>query len=96
MAHWVGPETLICLIIKGYEVNALADSGSQVKTITPGYVWQHKFPVLPLEALVDHPLNLMGLGGRWKRLLGFVILLVQVKGIAGYDKDIVLLVVPDK
>ena len=29
-AHWLGPETLMSLKVEGYEVNALADSGSQV------------------------------------------------------------------
>ena len=57
---------------------------------------QHRFPVLPLEDLMDYLLNLVGLGGMRTRLLGFVILQVQVNEIAGYDKDIVFLVVPDK
>ena len=51
------------LKVKGHEINALADSGSQVNMVTPGYVHQHEFPVLPLGDLVDHPLNLVGLGG---------------------------------
>ena len=37
-AHWVGPETLVGLQVEGMEVNALADSGSQVNTMMPGYV----------------------------------------------------------
>ena len=49
----------------------------------------------PLEDLVDYPLNLMALGGKRTSPLGFVILHVQVRGIAGYDKDTVFLVVPD-
>ena len=40
------------------------DSGSQVNMITPTLVQQYGFPVLPLEDLVDYPLNLMGLGGK--------------------------------
>ena len=54
--HWVGPEILVSLKVKGHEINVLANSGS-------GYVHQHEFPVLPLVDLVDHPLNLIGLGG---------------------------------
>ena len=61
--HWVGPETLVSLKVKGHEINALADSGNQVNTVMPGYVNQHGFPVLPLGDLVDHTLNLVGLGG---------------------------------
>ena len=42
-AHWVGPETLVSLTVEGWEVRALADSGSQVNTVTPNFVCQHEF-----------------------------------------------------
>ena len=73
-AHWVGPETLVSLKVEGHEINAFADSGSQVNAATPSYVFQHEFPVLPLGDLVDYPLNLIGLGDTRTRLLSFVIL----------------------
>ena len=92
-AHWFGPETLVCLQVEDREVNALADSGSQVSTVTPNYVCHYEFPMLPMHDLVDHPLNLGGLGGTRTLPLGFVILRVQVKEIMGYDKDVVFLVV---
>ena len=38
VSHWIGPETLVDLTIEGRNINALADSGSQVNTITPT-VW---------------------------------------------------------
>ena len=62
------------LKVEGGEVNALADSGSQVNMIMLGYVCQHKFPILLLEDLMDYPLNLIGLGSTRTRPLGFVIL----------------------
>ena len=92
-AHWIGPETLVDLMIEGRNVNALVDSGSQVNTIMPTFVWQYGFPVLPL---VNHLLNLVGLGGKCTSLLRFIILRVQVREIAGYDEDVVLLMVPDE
>ena len=49
IAHWLGPETLMSLKVEGHEINALADSGSQVNMVTPGYTHQHKFPILPLR-----------------------------------------------
>ena len=74
----------------------LAASGSQVNTITPALVQQYGFPILPLEDLVDYPVNLVGLGGMCTSPLRFVILHMQVWGIAGYDKDAVFLLVPDE
>ena len=95
-AHWVGSKTLVGLQVEGRETDALADSGSQVNTVMPGYVHQCEFPVLPLHDLVNHPLNLVGLGGTRTHPLGFVILRVQVNEIASYDEDVVFLVVPDE
>ena len=85
---------LVELTVEGRNFNALVDSGSQVNTITPALVQQYGFPVLPLEDLVDYPLNLVGLGGKHTSPLGFVILHMQVWGITGYDEDAVFLVVP--
>ena len=84
------------LRVEGGEVNALADSGSQMNTVMPGYVCQYEFPMLQLCDLVDHPLNLIGLGGMRTCPLNFVILQVQVNEIAGYNEDVVFLVVPDE
>ena len=94
-SHWIGPETLVELTMEGRNFNALADSGSQVNTITPTLVQQYGFPVLPLEDM-DYPLNCLGLGGKRTSPLGFLILRIQVRGIAGYDEDTVFLVVPDE
>ena len=94
--HWITPEMLVDLMIEGRNVNTLADSGSQVNTITPAFVWQYGFPVLPLEDLVNHLLSLVGLGGKSTSPLGFVILHVQVREITGYDEDVVFLMVPNE
>ena len=94
--HWIGPETLVDLTIEDRNVNALVDYGSQVNTITPTFVQQYRFPVLPLEDLVDHPLNLVELGRKHTSPLSFVILHMQVWEIVGYDEDVVFLVVPDE
>ena len=95
-AHWIGPEMLVDLTIEGRNVNALADSGSQVNTITPAFVQQYRFPVLPLVDLVNHPLNLVGLVRNCTSLLGFIILCMQVREITGYDEDVVFLTVPNE
>ena len=94
--HWIGPKTLVDLMIEGRNVNALADSGSQVNTVMPAFIQQCGFPVLPLADLVDHLLNLVGLGGKCTSPLGFIILHMQVRDIAGYDEDVVFLMVPNE
>ena len=95
-SHWMGPEMLVDLTIEGRNINALADGSSQVNTITPALVQQYGFPVLPLEDLVNHLLSLVGLGGKCASPLSFVILHIQVQEIAGYDEDVVFLIVPDE
>ena len=95
-AHWLRPKTPVELTVEGRNFTALADSGSQVNTITPTLVQQYRFPVLPLEDLVDYPVNPVGLGGMRTSPLGFIILRIQVWGVAGYDKNVVFLVVPDE
>ena len=77
IACWIGPEMLVDIVVDGREAITLADSGSQVNIMTPTYVRCHEFPILPLEELVDHPVNLVGLGGGHTSPLGFVILRVR-------------------
>ena len=36
--RWIGPETIVGVILEEHEVAALADSGSQVNTIMPEFV----------------------------------------------------------
>ena len=84
------------LWVEGRETNTLADSSSQVNTITPSYAHQHEFPMLPLCDLVNHSLNLVGLGAMRTHPLCFVILRVQVNEITSYNEDVVFLVVPDE
>ena len=96
VSHWIRPETLVDLTIEGRNVNALEDSGSQVNTIMPTFMQQYGFPVLLLEDLVNHTLNLIGLGRKCMSPLSFIILHVQVWEITGYDEDIVFLVAPDE
>ena len=95
-AHGIRPEILIDLMIEGRNINALANSGSEVNTLMPTFMQHYGFPVLPLKDLVDHLLNLIGLGRKCPSLLRFIILHVQVWEITGYHDDVVFLVVPDE
>ena len=63
--------------------------------MTPEFIQEWGYLFLPLDKLVNYPLHLVGLGGQHTCPLGFVIMRLQVKEVAGYDKDVVFLVVPD-
>ena len=93
-AHWIGPKMLVDIVVEGREAIAFADSGSQVNIMTPTYVKHHSFPILLLEELVDHPVNLVGLGGGCTNPVGFVVLQVCIVEVTGYDKDVVFLIMP--
>ena len=83
------------VVLEGCEASALADSGSQVNMMTPEFMQEQGYPVLPLSGLVNYPLHLVGLGGQHTCPLGFMITRLQVKEVAGYDEDVVFLVVLD-
>ena len=51
------------MVLEGCEASALADSGSQVNTMTPEFIQERGYLVLPLSGLVNYPLHLVGLGG---------------------------------
>ena len=93
--RWVGPETLVGVMLEGCEVSALADSGSQVNTMMLEFIQEWGYLVLPLDGLVNYPLHLVGLGGQCTCHLGFIIARLQVQEVAGYEEDVVFLVVPD-
>ena len=63
--------------------------------MTLEFVQERGYPVLPLDKLVNYPLHLVRLGGQCTCPLGFVIVRLQIKEVAGYDEDVVFLVVPD-
>ena len=61
--RWVGPVTLVDMVLEGCEALSLADSGSQVNKMMPEFVQEQGYPVLPLSGLVNYPLHLVRLGG---------------------------------
>ena len=94
--RWIGLETIVDVILEEHEVAVLADSGSQVNTIMPEFANAQGYPVLPLEKLVNHPVDLVGIGGWHIHPFGFVIARLQVKEVAGYNEDVVFLVISDQ
>ena len=74
---------------------ALLDNGVQVNTIMPRYVQEHSIPVGPITNLMASNVTCVGLGNAYIRLLGYVVIWVQVDGVQGYDEDQIALIIPD-
>ena len=81
--------------INGESCMALLDNGAQVNTITLRYVKEHSLQVGPITDLVGSKVACIGLGNTYTRLLGYVVIWVQVDGVQGYDEDQIALIIPD-
>ena len=69
--------------------------GAQVNTITLRYVKEHSLPVGPITDLMGSKVACVGLGNAYTRLLGYIVIWVQVDGVRGYDKDQIALIILD-
>ena len=71
------------------------DNGAHINTIMPKYVSDHSLQMGPITSLLGAKVTCMGLDNAYMRLLGYVIIWVQVDGVQGYDEDQIALVIPD-
>ena len=74
---------------------ALLDNGAQENTIMPRYVNEHSLQVGPITDLMGSKVTCVGLGNAYTRLLGYMVIWVQVDGVWGYNEDQIALVIPD-
>ena len=74
---------------------ALLDNGAQVNTITLRYIKEHSLPVGPITDLMGSKVVCIGLGNAYTRLLGYIVIRVQVDRVQGYDEDQIALIIPD-
>ena len=74
---------------------ALLDNDAQVNTIMPRYVRDHSLQVGPITDLMGSKVTCVGLGNAYTRLLGYVVIRVQVDRFWGYDEDQIALVILD-
>ena len=59
------------------------------------YVSKHSLQVGPITSLMGSKVTCVGLGNAYTRLLGYIVIWVQVDGVQGYDKDQIALVILD-
>ena len=74
---------------------ALLDNGAQVNTIMPKYMSDNSLQMGLITDLLGAEVTCVGLGNVYTKLLGYVIIWVQVDGLQGYDKDQIALVILD-
>ena len=55
----------------------------------------HSLQVGPITDLMGSKVAWVGLGNAYTRLLGYVVIWVQVDGVWGYDEDQIALIIPD-
>ena len=74
---------------------AFLDNGTQINTIMLRYVNDHSLQVGLITDLLGSKVACMGLGNAYRRLLGYIVIQVQVDGVQGYDENQIALVIPD-
>ena len=60
---------------------AILNNSAQVNTIMPRYVSNHSLQVGPITDLMGSKVTCVGLGNAYTRLLGYVVIQVQVDGV---------------
>ena len=77
------------VIVDGQRVTALIDLGAQVSSISSGFCDLLALEVYPLGRLLE----LEETGGSPILYLGYMEVNLQIPGIKGYNKDVLLLVI---
>ena len=82
-------ENIAKVKINGKSCMALLDNGAQVNTIPLRYVQEHSIPVGPITDPMGSKVTCIGLGNTYTRLLGYIVIQVQV------DEYQIALITPD-
>ena len=93
--QWYRIENVAKVKVNGESCMALLDNSTQVNTITLRYVSDHSLEVGPITDLMGSKVTCVELGNVYTRLLGYVVIQVQVDGVQGYDEDQIALVILD-
>ena len=93
--HWYGVKNVAKVKISGESCMALIDNGMQINTIMPSYMKSCSLEVGLITNLIGTWVACVGLGNTYTWPLGYIIILVQVDGVQGYNEDQIVLVVLD-
>ena len=79
------------MIVNDEQVTALVDSGAQISIVSMAFAIHHELSIWQLQQLLD----LKGLGGVDILYIGYTQVWLQIPGIQGYDKDILVFIQKD-
>ena len=80
---WYGIENVAKVKINGESCMALLDNSAQVNTIMPRYIKEYSLQVGSITDIMGSKVACIGLGNAYTRLLGYVVIWVQVNAVQG-------------
>ena len=91
LVRLIGEPNETSVIIENAQVKGLVNSGAQISSISDKFAKLLKLPINKLETLLD----LEPTGGESIPYEGYVEVRMQVPGIAAFDLDVLMLVIPE-
>ena len=90
----MGHDTIGRVKINGLPGLALLDTGATINTISPKYVLRHGLTVGPLSNILPagHSGDMDGIAGVRTQAMGYVLIQLEVEGVAGYQENIIAFV----
>ena len=91
LCRLIGPRNEVQVIVNNEEVTVLVDFGAQISAISMAFAKQHDLPIWQLQQLLDFE----GFGEVDIPYVGYTQIQLQIPGIPGYDKDILVFIQKD-
>ena len=91
LCRLIGPRNEVEVIVNDEQVTALVDSGAQISAVSMAFAKHHGLPIWQLQQLLDFE----GFGGVDIPYIGYTQVWLQIPGIQGYNKDILVFIQKD-
>ena len=91
LCRLIGPKHEVKVIVNDEQVTALVDLGAQISAVSMAFAKHHGLLIWQLQQLLDF----QGFGGVDIPYIGYTQVQLQIPGIQGYDKDILVFIQKD-
>ena len=91
LCRLIGPRNEVEVIVNDGQVTALVDLEAQISAVSMAFAKHHELPIWQLQQLLDFK----GFGGVDILSIGYTCVWLQIPGIQGYDKDILVFIQKD-